>query len=266
MTAVQTPLDIAHSAMDAEDSPDQAARDFYKLLADQTLFLLLNTEASGETVSPKVFELEDGPVVLAFDTEDRLASLGAGPAPYAALPGRVVAQQLEGHGISLGLNLGTGAASETLLPPEALQWLVEMLSATPKAVDARPVSFYAPTQLPESLHTALTRTAQDARGLAVAAALVGVVYEGGRRGHMLAVLGAAPSAEPALARAVSEALGFCGLEAAELDVTFLSAQDESLAAFMPLAQIYEIPAPDVADAPVAPAAPGTNPAKPPKLR
>jgi hypothetical protein len=56
------------------------------------------SEAEGDTLAPRVFALEDGPVVLAFDSEDRLAEFTGAPAPYAVLPGRVIAAQLAGQG------------------------------------------------------------------------------------------------------------------------------------------------------------------------
>ena len=117
---------------------------FYRLLADATLFLLLEREAEGERVDPRVFDLPDGPVLLAYDSEERLAVMGDGPLPYAALPGRLIAQQMLGQGLSLGLNFGTGAASEALLPPEALRWLCEMLDAGAGGGRGGAAQFFAP--------------------------------------------------------------------------------------------------------------------------
>ena len=94
------------------------------------------------------------------------------------------------------------------------------------AVDARmrrliAKAFTAPS-VPEAVIAALDAKLARAGGLAAAALLAGVVYEGGRRGHLLALLDAADGAEPALARAMNEALVFSGIEAGELDVVFLA--------------------------------------------
>jgi hypothetical protein len=168
-----SPLDRAQAAR--LTAPDDAAAEgaFYRLLADAALFLLLEAEAEGEVLTPRVFDLEAGPVLLAFDSEERLAMLGDAPLPYATLPGRVIAAQMAGQGISLGLNLGTGAVSEMLLPPEALDWLLERLAGTPQEVAAAPESFHAP-RVPETLIQALRDNLAAQPGLAQAAFLAGV--------------------------------------------------------------------------------------------
>lgn len=266
-----TPLDQAHLAMVADGSvaaQEEAARQFYRLLANAPLILLLQREAEGERIDPKVFDLPDGPVLLAFDTEERLASLGPGPHPYAVLPGRIIAQHLEGQGVSLGLNLGTSAASETLLPPEALHWLTEMLGEAPTQAQARIEAVMAPQGLPESLLRALHFTLQGAAGLADVALLAAARYEGGRLGHVLAILNAVPAAQEPLARAVAEALRFSDIEAGELDVTFLDMDSPNVAALAEVALHFEIPAVDEplqAESP-SPSAPGMDPDKPPRLR
>lgn len=255
-------LDQAYAAMQAGD--EAAGLRFYRLLADATLFLLLEREAEGSRVDPRVFDLPDGPVLLAFDSEERLAVMGDGPLPYAALPGRLIAQQMLGQGLSLGLNFGTGAASEVLLPPEALRWLCEMLEAEPVEVEATPAQFYAPQGLPDALSDALTFTLGGAAGLARAALLAGVRYSDGRLGHMLAVIDALPAAEAALARALGEALVFSGLEAGELDVTFLASGDAVVAELARVAVVFEVPE-RIVEAAVERPAPGMD-GKPPILR
>lgn len=259
-----TMLDAAHAAMRAGGEAEALA--FYRALADAPLVLLLEREAEVERIAPRVFDLDDGPVLLAFDSEERLASLGDGSFPYAVLPGRVIAQQLVGQGVSLGLNLGTGAASEVMLPPEALRFLTERLEVQPEEVQARIAGFGPPAGLPAALEAALRFTLDGAAGLAQAAVLAGVRYEGGRRGHVLAVLGAAPEAEPALARALAEALAFSGVDAAELDVTFLDADAPALPHLLREGQVFQVPPPAVAAEPPVPPAPGSDPAKPPRLR
>ncbi len=240
--AAETPLDRAHAAMLHGDEAD--ARHFYRLLADATLYLLLEEEPEGERINPRVFDLEAGPVLLAYDLEERLAVLGQGGAlPYAALPGRIIAQHLTGQGLSLGLNFGSGAPSEIMLPPEALTWLAEMLETAPVAVEARPEAFDPPTGLPDALAVALRFTLDGAAGLASGGLLAAVRYEGGRRGHMLALLDVPKPAEEPLARAIAEALKFSGLEAGELDVTFLTSDDPVLQALARVAVVFEVPAP-----------------------
>ena len=258
-----TEMDRAHAAMQA--GGDAEALRFYQILADATLYLLLEREAEGERIHPRVFDLEGGPVLLAYDSEERLAAMGAGPVPYAALPGRIVAQHLAGQGVALGLNFGSGAASEVMLPPEAMGWLAEMLDRVPETLEAQPEAFFAPQGLPDALSDALTFTLGGAAGLAQAALLAGVRYAGGRRGHILAVIGAHPAAEEAMARALAEALAFSGIEAGELDVTFLAAEDPAVGELLRVAQMFEVPdlvvEPEMERAP-----PGGDPDKPPMPR
>jgi hypothetical protein len=259
-----TPLDAAHAVMEAKPGDDAARLRFYERLADGEMFLLLEAEPSGDSLTPKVFELEDGPVVLVFDTEERLAGFTGIPAPYAALPGRVIAAQLAGQGIGLGINLGA-APSSMLLPPDAVDWLAETLVHGPDEVEARPEAFHAPMGLPQALLEGLDAKLARAAGLADHALLAGVTYAGGRRGHMLALVGAAPGAEGALARAVAEALTFSGIEAGEMDVTFLAATDAATAAMARVALRFDLPQPEPRE-PSAPAAPGMDPSRPPILR
>lgn len=258
-----TPIDAALSAMQAAPSDDAARLRFYQSFADAELFLLLDQEAEGETMSPRVFDLTDGAVLLAFDSEERLAGFAEGPAPYAALPGRIIAAQLAGEGIGLGLNLGSDPS--IILPPQAMDWLVDTLSAEPDETAAKPRVFSAPKALPEALVTALAAKLSRAGGLARSAHLAAVEYEGGRNGHMLAFLDAAPAARDPLARAAAEALTFSGLEASEMDVTFLASSDPAAVALLRVARAFDLPEP-VRREPAAPEAPGTDPDRPPRLR
>ncbi len=258
-----TPLDAAHAAMEAAPDDDAARLRFFERVADGELFLLLEGEEA-EAVTPRLFDLEDGPVVLAFDREERLAEFAGRVADYAALPGRMIAQQLAGQGIGIGLNLGV-APSSFLIPAEAVDWLAATLGHAPAEVQARPVEVRAPGDLPEALVKALDTKLARAGGLAAAALLAGVTYEDGRRGHMLAFVGAVPGAEGPLARAAAEALTFSGIEAGEMDVTFLEAGDPVMEPLVRVALRFELPLVERSE-PRAPAAPGSDPEKPPRLR
>jgi hypothetical protein len=97
------------------------------------------------------------------------------------------------------------------------------------------------------------------------ALLAGVSYADGRRGHMLAFVGAVPGAEPALARAAAEALTFSGVDAAEMDVTFLAPQEPALQPLARVALRFDLPMPALPD-PVTPGAPGMDPDRPPRLK
>ncbi len=264
MTEVPTLLDAAHAALMANPDDDALRLRFYERLADGEMFLLLEREATGETLEPRIFPLDTGPVVLVFDREDRLAAFSAGVAPYAALPGRVIAGLLQGQGIGLGVNLGV-APSEILLPAEAMDWLAVALDGGPEEAEARPEEFLPP-DAPAELVSALDAKLARAGGLATAALLAAVRWQDGRRGHLLALVDARPGAEPALARAAREALVFSGAETGPLDVIFLSAGDAVLAPLTRVALRFDLPPPPQPKVAAAPAAPGRDPAAPPRLR
>lgn len=259
---ILTLLDAAHAAVSADPENETARLRFYERLADGELFLLLEKEAEGDTLDPRLFDLEDGKFVLVFDREDRLADFAGGIAPYAALPGRVIAGLLRGQGIGLGVNLGV-APSEMLLPAEAMDWLATALDHGPEDTEAVPDRFHAPKNLPEALLTGLDAKLARATGLATAALLAAVTYRDGRRGHMLAFLDAAEGAEAALARTAGEALVFSGLEAGEIDVAFLRSADPAAAAMARVALRFDLPVLERSDH--RPTAPGMDPSRPPKL-
>jgi hypothetical protein len=260
-----TPLDHAHLACDADPDDIRARMRFYARLTEGELFVLLESEGQGDQITPRLFPLDDGPIVLAFDLESRLSDFTGMPAPYAALSGRVLVQMLAQDGtLGLGLNLGD-APSARVLPPEVLAWLADTLSEAPQELDAQISELRAPHGLPDLLLDALDGALRRMTGLAKLAYLAGAVFDGGRRGHVLAFVDTAEGAEPTLARAVQNALALSGLEAGALDVTFIAASDARAADFARVGLRVELPQPETGAA-VEVTAPGMDPAKPPRLR
>ncbi len=257
-----TALDAAHAAMVASDA---ARLRFFAALADTELFLLLEREAQGDVIEPRLFPVEGGEVALAFDTEARLAEFVGGAAAFASVPGRVLAEMLASQGLGLGLNLDV-APSAMLLPRDALHWLTQTLGAgAPEEMDDRIAELLPPGPLPESLLDALAARLVKASGLAERALLARVRYANGGAGHLLAILGAETRARPALARAVNEALTFSGVEAGALDVAFFEPGDPVVDRLDRVAMGIDIPAP-AAPRVATTSAPGTDPDRPPKLR
>ncbi|MCV2868815.1 SseB family protein [Defluviimonas sp. WL0002] len=237
-----TPLDLAHAAMEEAPDDDAVRLRFYHRLADTELFLLLVAEPDGDAITPHVFALEDGTFVAAFDQEERLAAFCDAPAPYAALPGRAIAAQLAGQGIGLALNLGV-APSGHLLPAAAIDWLSETLGHDPGHADARPEGFAAPDDLPQALVAELSAKLSGLGAVAKRAGLARAAYSDGREGALLGFVGAVPGVEPSLAKAVSEALSFSGVDTVDLDVAFLPADGPAAEAFLAVAQELELSPP-----------------------
>lgn len=259
-----TPLDLAHAAMEAAPDDDAARLRFYERLADNELFLLLTEEAKGGQLSPEVFELSDAKWILVFDTEARLAAFTGREAPYAALSGRAIAGMLSGQDTGLGLNLEV-APSSILLPPQAVDWLAGTLGHSPQEVEGRFSAFHAPGGLPEALLAGLDIKLALTGGLAEGAYLVGTEDAAGRRGHLLAFIDARPGAEAALARAAGEALTFSGIDEGEMDVAFFAASDPTAATLARHGLRIDLPKVAPPDRKI-PAPPGSDPAKPPILR
>lgn len=258
-----TALDTAHAAMEAALEDDAARLRFFERLADSELFLMLTEEARDENISPELFDVADGRFVLAFDREERLARFTGRPVPYVALSGRVLSSMLSGQGIGLGLNLEV-APSSMLIPAEALGWLADTLQHGPEEVQQSLAEFSPPSGLPDILLTALDAKLATAAGLAAAAFLVGTRAQDGGQGHMLGFVATAEGAESSLARAVSEALTFSGIEAGALDVGFFAPDDPAAAALAKVGLRFDLPQPQAPQ--MERAAPGSDPAQPPILK
>ncbi len=257
---------LEHAAVRLLAAPDDTAArlGLFEALAESECILMLDHEPDGAQLSPTVFALEGGSVVLAFDSDDKLAGFAGRPVPYAALSGRALAGMLAASGTGLGLNLGSDA--ELLLSAAELRWFAELLDQRATEHLRRPVRF-GPPALAAGAVAALTRKLAGAPGLAERALLAGAEFEDGDSGAFLAIVGARPGAEPALAGAINEALAFNGDAAPTLDIAYLDPADPLLAPLMDAAHVIDIPAPVAAPAKVAsPAARGMDPDKPPRLR
>jgi hypothetical protein len=236
----ETPLDTAHAAMMAAPEDDTARLRFYERMADVELFLLLDAEPDGDQINPKVLELEGTQYLLAFDRAQRLAQYAGDAASYVALSGRNVAAMLEGQPLGIALNIDV-APSAILLPDTAVAWLRETLTNEASAVEATIESVLPPKGLPEALITAIDEKLATATGMAANAWLVGVAYQGGGRGHLLAFVDAIPRAQDALVRAASEALTFSGIEAGAMDVGFFNHTDPTVTKLMKVGLRFDLP-------------------------
>lgn len=275
-----TPLDLAHAEMmdDPESAPLRLK--FYRRLADTTLFLLLGSEPAGDVLDPEVLEIDNSETAnidryaLVFDTEERLSAFAASykneALPYAALPGRVIAQALAGQGVGLAVNLDV-AVSSILLPKDAMDWLSDTLANEPQPGEGTLIAIAPPVGLPDGLIEGLEEKLVSAAGLAAHAVFVKGTYSDDREGWLLAFVDAQPGAEQALARATHEALIFSGTDLASVDVAFFASNDPICTHLDHVGLRYEFPDPDAGEHDEdgfeeTHAGPGLDPDKPPILR
>ena len=249
-----TPLDRAFTEMAENPDDDHARLKFYERVADAELFLIMADETQ-----PRVYSSEQGKFVAAFDLEERLASFNEGPAPYAALSGRSMIQMVTGQEIGIALNFWS-APSAYLLTPDVVEWLNATLAVAPSQHNDTPVSIGPPLNVPTALLESLDAKLAAATGLAEAAFLVSTSYKTGRQGHLLAILGAPPEAEPSLSQAIAEAIVFSGIEAGDLDVAFFRSDDPIRPRLEAQGLRFDIPQPE------RPKPLGRDPDTPPRLR
>lgn len=260
----QTPIDLAHAAMRDAPEDDALRLRFFERLGDAELFMLLEDEAEGATITPQTFDIGPQTIVLLFDREERLTQFVGAAAPYAAVSGRVVADMLAGQNLGFGLNLDV-APSSFLLDPDGVTWLAEVLSHAPDEITQSLDEIAPPTGLPETLLTALDEKLATGAGLAQFAFLVATIAEGGGRGHMLAFIDVIPGAETALSQAVAEVLTFSNLDAGVLDVGFFASGDAMADKLAQVGLRFDLPTPDpIVSQSVT--APGMDPDKPPRLK
>lgn len=263
---IPSPLDLAHQTMQAAPDDDSARLAYYLALAASELYLLLNSEPQGDDLSPQVLTTGDGPLILAFDSEERLASFADRPQPYAALPGRVILALVAGKGLSLGINLATDDRA-FLMAPEAINWLANRLQTEPSVRVRQPIGWRACADA-KALGASLARALAGMGALAKTAWLIEADHADGTAAPALIIQGAAPANEAALAKAATEAFAFSGLTKGRADVLFMDADQirklglHDLAHPVPLSSPAALPA----ASPRHLSPPGSDPARPPRLR
>lgn len=216
-------------------------------LADTEMSVALLREPAHDQVELRMFELDGARMALACDSEDRLADFFGNPVAYAALPGRVLAGLLRADGA--GLLVNPGQPSEMMLDAAMLDWLTGALEATPEQAEARLRLIGPDAAVAADLSDALSQRLADMRGLIAGAALVGV--QGG--GHLLLIAGAPVDRQPAIAKALAEALAFLPPQPGGVDISF------SETAPPPAALLFDL-------SPPAPDEPAPRPKGPPILR
>lgn len=257
-----TPLDQAYQArLDTPEAEEVHLR-FFQRLADAELFLALVEESNDGDILPQVAQVDDQPYVLAFDLHERLADFAGQATAYAALPGRSLAQMLEGQNLGIALNPQV-APSSSLIEPDQIEWLCDMLNTQTDELMGTLQEVAAPGPTSQATLEALDGKLAQMGGLAQRAYLITATYDDGAQGQMMAVIDPMPGAEPALAQGLAQAVAFAPTPNGPLDVAFFTADDPVAERIARVGLAFDLPQPQERPAPVAP---GSDPEKPPILR
>lgn len=257
-----TPLDHAAAGMTA-DAEEAVRRRFHERLADTELYVILESEASGERVSPRVFETSQGRYAVAFDLAERLAGFTSQPTPTMTIAGRALMTMLAGRGIGLGINPGV-APSSHLLPPEAVDWIAMAAGAQPSRRNELPQRFGPAGAISPALKEALRSKLNAIAGVAGAAYLATGVFLDGRRSVVISLFDVPPALHKAVATAVTDAVVFCGEAPAAPDVLLLASRSPEAWEIRKVGDPLELVRPDPPTS--SDPGPGRDPAEPPRLR
>ncbi len=255
------------SAMSAKEESAMAA--FYDALAATMLYMPIEGDPESEDVSPMALELEGGPTVLVFDTEERLAEFVEKPTGYAAAPGRTVIEMAARAGAQIGVNLGP-SPSATLLPVEVVAWIAEALTTPVEIRDLSQVLLSAPVSPEAALLQALAERLAEFSDVVAEAWLVSAETSEGPAGMALILSPQAGVATEdgglaeALAEGIARAVQFAtpGERPPDLALVEEGAKPLEVARRVGIGLHAVVEA----SAPAEPQAPGSDPAKPPKLR
>ena len=252
-------MDKTYAHMLASPESDTAGLRFYEAFCDTNLSVLVNAD-----LSMQVFETSQGKIILAFDTEERVAEFVDQPTEFIKMPGRELVTQLRGTDTGIGLNLNVAPTSQ-ILTPEILAWISELLSVDSTLLVDQVAGFSADCQLSAEDRTALTDRLANFAGRVEAAYLCGVTYTDGAMADALFIVDCDPTIEADLFTAMIETQKFAKEDVADLAIKFISSSSPALLEIRRHGDELHLPKPIVTPA-FQPTAPGMDPDKPPKLR
>ena len=204
---------------------NDARLNYYGVLADTNLFLLLEQEPSNEILEPKFIQLEGKNFALAFDSEESLSEFYGEAAAFAEVTGRVLAKMLLEEKIGLGINLGV-SEGELLLPWEIIEWFVNVLDEAPNLVQITPKKFLRAEAFPETLFKALQEKLMPAVGLFDEIWICAAEYNEDETSHLICLMGVQNSAQQAIVKSINEVLSFTDIDLGNIDVAHFSYDDE----------------------------------------
>ena len=219
-------LNKAFEEMAQNPENNDARLNYYGVLADANLVLLLEQEPSNEILEPKFIQLEGKNFALAFDSEESLSEFYGETAAFAQITGRVLAKMLLEENIGLGINLGV-SEGELLLPYSVIEWFVSVLEETPDVVQNSPKKFLSANAFPEIMLKVLQEKLEPAVGLFDEIWICGVEYDEDEFSNLICLIGAQKPAEQAMIKSIKEVLSFSDINLGNTDVAQFNYDDEA---------------------------------------
>ena len=219
-------LNKAFLEMSQNPENNDARLNYYGVLADTNLFLLLEQEPRNEILEPKFIQLEGNSFALAFDSEENLSEFYGKAAEFAEVTGRVLAKMLLEEKIGLGINLGV-SEGELLLPWEIIEWFVNVLDETPNLIQTTPKKFSPVKAFPEIMFKALQEKLKPAVGLFDEIWMCAVEYNEDETSHLICLMGVQNSAQQAIVKSINEVLSFTDIDLGNIDVAHFNYHDEA---------------------------------------
>lgn len=255
-------LQMAHSAM--VRAPDDTARriTYFERFAASTLVLALQDAGQGDEVSPMTLHADGTPYLLAFETEEDLATYLQHQTEFVTLQGRDVVAMCRGQnvGVAMGLHNPEHAF---LIDPETLDWLVQVLMAEGQTIETKITSLHPMTGLTPDELTRLVEQLRTLTGLADHACLLVAKYDDDTTQPVVFFVDALDAAMPILTQTISEYRSFSAIQTDVWDVTFCKTSDPIYAKVSQVGLKLDIPKAEPA---LQVSIPGADPNKPPILR
>lgn len=257
-------LDTAYANMQNPDGDETAELRFYETFCDCVLTVLIVEDEAQDKIQFDIFETSQGALVLAFDSEDRMAEFIEKPTGFINMPGRELLQMLSDQQLGIGLNLAVAPSSQ-ILEKATLDWVRDVIGSESMVKMDKISSLKPATNISPSLSQNLAMRLQAFYGFVESVLICDVTYEDGYAGTAFFVLNCDPDTEANLFAMLMETQRFSSRDDSEIAIQFIQTNSPNIDDIRAVAQEVK-PLPRSAKSISTPKAPGRDPAKPPKLR
>lgn len=254
-----TRLDVVYQRMQSSPESETAGLRFYEAFCDANLCVLINADTSMQ-----VFETSQGKIVLAFDTDERVAEFISEATEFIKIAGRDLVMQLLASETGIGLNLNVAPTSQ-ILSPDILTWLSEFLAESSSFSIDQVVAISPPDQWLDDHKTAISTQLEKYAGMIASAYFCSVTYSDNTVADAVFIVDCDPTTEAVLFTALVESQKFLDKNTAEIAIKFISPDNQEFPEICRVGEEIVISKLTVIHT-SAPTAPGMDPDKPPKLR